>query len=211
MIIEPESLSKRDSYFFAISLIIPRPIAFVTSLNEHNIVNAAPFSYFNGISTSPPLFTISIADKKDGKKDTLNNILKRKEFCVNLVNRQMAEGVTISASDFPPDISEMNYNAFSLENSKLIKTPFIKESPITMECKLVRSIDDMGAFTLIFGQVMLYHVDENVIDKTTGYIHAEKADLLGRLGGEDFSTTGKIITVKRKNWKEYIESTSSSP
>ena len=207
MIIDPQEQNRRDAYFFAISLIIPRPIAFVTSQNAEGVVNSAPFSYFNGISTKPALFTISIADKKDSKKDTLNNILSKKEFCVNFVSEQMAEGVTVSSAEFPPEESEMNYNGFSLTDSERIAVPRIKESPATIEAKLVRTIDDLGNFTLVIAEVLLYHVNDELIDKETGYVDANNARFLGRLGGMDFATLGQVKTVGRKPWNEYEPTT----
>lgn len=203
MIIKPEEQSRKDAYFFAISFIIPRPVAFITSLSPEGVVNAAPFSYFNGIYSSPPLITISIANKKNEKKDTMKNILTKKEFVVNMVNTPMAEGVTASAAEFDFNDSEMNYNGFSLTDSVRIDTPRIAESPAAMECQLVRTIDDLGPFTLVIAEVKLYHVDDDLINPETGYVDAEKAQMLGRLGGSDFSKQGDVITVKRKTIDEY--------
>ena len=203
MKIDPKYQSRKDAYLFSISLITPRPIAFVTSQNEKGLINAAPFSYFNGICTNPALFTISISNKKENKKDTAKNILTQKEFCLNFITKKMAEGVTISAADFPSDISEMDYNGFTLVNSEKIKVPRIKESPASIECRLVRAIQDLGPFTLIIGEVLLYHINDSLIDPKTGFIDPKKANFLGRLGGSDFCEIGDIITIPRKPWEEY--------
>ncbi|RME90537.1 MAG: flavin reductase family protein [Candidatus Hydrogenedentota bacterium] len=204
--IDPESLSRKDAYFFGISLICPRPIAFVTSLNKDGLVNAAPFSYFNGISTRPFLIGISIADKGKGiKKDTLNNIIEKKEFCVNLINSSMAEGVTISATDFPSDVSEMDFNGFHLEPAETISVPRIQESPAVMECVLERIIDDLGPFSYVIGRARSIYAEESFIDSQTGYFLPKEADLLGRLGGSDFCKIGDIITVKRKPVEEFLQ------
>jgi len=201
--IDPNFESTKDAYFFAISLITPRPIAFITSLNESGSVNAAPFSYFNGISTKPPLFTVSIANKRKVLKDSAKNILREKEFCINFIDEPMAQAVTISAADFKEEESEMDYNGLTLEASELIKTPRIKESPAVLECKLKENLTHFGDFNLIIGEVMRYQVEEKLIDKETGYIKTKEAKFLGRLGGEDFCRLGEIITVKRKKVSEY--------
>ena len=203
--INPQEFNAKDAYFFAISLIIPRPIAFVTSINKEGVINSAPFSYFNGLSTKPPLISISIANKKNAKKDTLVNILEKKEFCVNFVSPEMAEGITISAADFEHEDSELNYNGFSPTPSKKIEVPRLKEAKAALECKLVRVIDDLGPFSLVIGECVLYQVAEELIDSKTGYIDALKANFLGRLGGSDFCTIGDISTVKRKSVAEYKE------
>lgn len=203
MQIDPDSFSRKDAYFFAISLITPRPIAFITSRDREGLVNAAPFSYFNGISTKPVLVTVSIANKKDTEKDTIRNIRERKEFCINMINREMCEGVTISSADFPPDVSEMNYNGFTLTECEQIDIPRVKESPASLECRLERIIDDLGNFSLVIGRVILYHVRDNLIDPETGYVKTKDADFIGRLGGSDFSTLGDIISVPRRPWESY--------
>lgn len=203
MIIDPNDFSRRDAYFFGISLICPRPIAFITSMSEEGVVNAAPFSYFNGISTRPMLLSVSIAHKgKEARKDTLNNILARKEFCVNMVTEEMAQGVTISAADFPPEESEMDYNGFTLKESTRIKVPGIQESPAVMECRLERVIDDMGPFSLVIGEVLCFQLADEFVDSETKYFKAAEAKLLGRLGGSDFCKIGEVITVPRKTPEE---------
>lgn len=207
MQIDPATLSKKDAYFFAISLITPRPIAFVTSENENGTINAAPFSYFNGIHSDPPLFMISIAMKGDKPKDTVLNLKRNPEFCVNFINEKMAEGITISAAEFPYNESEMKYNGFSLQPSDKVSVPRIKQAPAAMECRVERIIDDLGPFHLVIGRTISYYVDDELIDPETGYVIEEKAALIGRLGGADFSLPGRTLTVGRKNWKEYSELT----
>ena len=200
--IDPKELSKKEAYFLGISLIIPRPIAFITSLNEDSSVNAAPFSYFNGISTKPFLFMVSIAKRKGEKKDTAKNILERKYFCVNLVTKDMLEGVTISSADFPYGESEMKYNGFHLVPSVRIPVPGIQESPVRMESQLIRAIEDLGDFTLIIGEALLIHVREDLLDEKN-HLDPIKSQIVGRIGGIEYIQLGERIPVPRKDWREY--------
>ena len=195
MIYDPQEISRRDAYNLAISIVIPRPIAFVTSLNKQGVVNAAPFSYFNGVCSKPALISISIADKKGGVlKDTLNNIKSSQTFCVNLVSQDMAAGVQKSAEPFAPDVSEMDFNGFNLLDCEKIKAPRIKESPASMECKLVRIVDDLGPISLVIGQVLLYHISDECVSEK-GLLDPEKSNVIGRLGGPDFSTLGEVFSA----------------
>src|SRR3989304_2187000 len=108
MTIDPKILSPRDVYNILVSVIVPRPIAFVTSINKQNLVNAAPYSFFNALTGTPPLIMISAGRKKGTMKHTAENILHQKEFVVNLVNEELAHSMNIASADFPPEISEID-------------------------------------------------------------------------------------------------------
>ena len=195
--INPEDLSKKEAYLLFISSIIPRPIALVSSIDENQTVNVAPFSYFSGISSKPALISISIARKpEDLKKDTLCNIETQKEFCVNICNVEMADGVEISASNFPPDESEMNHNGFSLVKSEVIKPPGIAEAPLRLECGLFRNIDDLGSVNLIIGEVKRFIIDESVLG-SKGRPDSKLLNPLCRLGGKNYSSLASIFTAAK--------------
>ncbi|MGA9406604.1 MAG: flavin reductase family protein, partial [Bacteroidota bacterium] len=138
MVFDPKNLSPREAYNLLVSAVVPRPIAFITSLSEHKSVNAAPYSFFNAITSSPPLVMISAERKKGAMKHTAENILRTKEFVVNIVTEKFLQALKISSADFPPEIEHSN---LTLIPSKSIGTPRIAESPVNLECMLYRHIE----------------------------------------------------------------------
>lgn len=205
MKIDFNSFTRKERYQFFISFIIPRPIALITTINDEKLVNAAPFSYFSGISTTPPLFMVSITSKKTGEKDTYNNIVHKKEFVVNMVTDEMVHGVSISAVDFPSDISEMDYNNFHYSDSELVEPPGIKESPVRMEMQLVRVIDDLipdQNFHLIIGEAKVVHIHDDYYIKENKQFNYKKSQIIARLGNNDYMLPGEIIMDTIPDFKD---------
>ncbi|MDH5721022.1 MAG: flavin reductase family protein [Spirochaetia bacterium] len=196
--------SIKDAYSFMISMIVPRPVAFITTTSKTGIVNAAPYSYFTGISSNPPLVCVSIYNKPDNnKKDTLLNIIETGEFCINLTNDKMCRDVTLCGASFNKDISEIDYTDFNTVACSKINTVRIKESPAAMELKLTRIINDLGPFSLVIGEIIAYFVSDEMVNGKTGLFDYQKANIVGRLGGNDYGTVGEIINVPRKKASEY--------
>ena len=203
MVIEKFETSK-EAYSFMISLIVPRPVAFITSTSRDGIINAAPYSYFNGISSNPPLICVSIYNKPDNsKKDTLLNIIENGEFCINMVNDKMCSEVTVCGANFNRTVSEIDYTSLTTVPCVKLNTVRIHESPVSMEVKLKKIINDLGNFSLIIGEIILYHVKDEFIDKETGLFDYKKANIVGRLGSDDYGKIGEIISIERKPVNEY--------
>src|SRR6185503_2075924 len=153
MHIDPATLSRRDGYFFMISAIVPRPIAFVTTRGHDGRTNAAPFSYFTGVSSSPPSLLICSGRRRDGVKDTERNIMETGEFTVNIVVEEMMDAVVIAGTDHPPHVSELDLAGLSTEPGTKVATPRVLASPVNLECRLLQSIDVAGA-AVIAGEVV---------------------------------------------------------
>ncbi len=198
MVIDPTTLSPREAYALFISAIVPRPIAFVTSMNEHKMVNAAPFSFFNAIASSPLLLMISIARKKGARKHTTENILHTKNFVVNVVTEDLVQAMNISAGDFPPDISEIEAAHLSLTPSIRITTPSIAEAAVRCECILHKHIEvGNEPSDLIIGEVVQFHVKEGFL--SNGVIDQTKLRPVGRMGGNFYSKTNDVFELPRYN------------
>ena len=133
--IDPKQLSERENYKFLIGSIIPRPIAFVTSISEQGVVNAAPFSFFNIVSSNPPMISVSIQRKKGQMKDTARNIRTNKQFVVHIVDQDNVEMVNETAANLPPEESEVKRAGFSLVESTEIDVPGVKEAKVRFECE----------------------------------------------------------------------------
>ncbi|WP_019243591.1 MULTISPECIES: flavin reductase family protein [Bacillus] len=198
--IDPTSLSERDNYKFLIGSIIPRPIAFVTSTSEDGTLNAAPFSFFNIVSSNPPLISISI-QRRNGveRKDTARNIAFSKEFVVHIVDENIVEQVNQTAANLLPHESEIEKTELTICSSKKISTPGVKEAKIRMECVLERIVelggDENNGCDFVIGKIVQYHIEDSLYDK--GRINAKELNAVSRLAGSNYATLGKVFSIER--------------
>lgn len=197
--INPEELSLRDNYKLLIGSVVPRPIAFITSQSEQGIVNGAPFSYFNIVSSKPPLISISVGRKNGEMKDTSRNIEQSKEFVIHIVDEQNVKKVNETSVSLPPDKSEIEYANLTLTDSNEVSVPGVVESKIRFECTLHQIIelgdDDNVNTDLIIGKIVRYHFAEEVYED--GKININELRAMGRLAGADYSSIGQIHTIER--------------
>ena len=158
MEIDLNALDRPVRYKLLTSLVVPRPIALVTTISEGGVVNAAPFSYFNVLGEDPPILIISADARASGKmKVTVHNILTKKQFVVNLVDEGIAEKMHGSAVDAPTEMSEIDLVGFTTTPSQRVAPPRITESPVSFECELHTELD-FNTRRLIIGQIAWMHV-----------------------------------------------------
>lgn len=137
MQIDPSANSNADNYKLMTNLIVPRPIAWISSQNQDGVINLAPFSFFNALSGAPPYVIFSVGLNEAGEsKDTARNVRNSGEFVVNLVTEDMFEAMNISAADFPPEQSELAAAQLHTAPSVRIKVPRVQEAQVSLECKL---------------------------------------------------------------------------
>jgi flavin reductase (DIM6/NTAB) family NADH-FMN oxidoreductase RutF len=202
MIIDPKNISVKDNYKLIIGCVLPRPIAFVSTMGQDGIVNLAPFSFFTGITSNPPTICFAPALKGDsrGKKDTLTNVEDSGEFVVNIVTEDIAKQMNETATDFPPDVDEFEIAGLTPAESSLVKPPRVKESPINMECKLYKTIyigdGSAGSGALVIGEIILYHIDDSLYHE--GRIDTGLLKPIGRLAGMEYTTLGRRFELIRK-------------
>ena len=193
-------LPARQAYHWMTAMIVPRPIAWVSSVSPAGIVNLAPFSFFNGITSRPPMLMFVPVTKADGTpKDTLRNIEATEEFVVNLVSAQQAEAMNATSAELPPDESEFDHFSIAAAASDRVAPPRVAGAPIAMECKLeqiARIGDAPGIANVVFGRILCAHIDDAVINDA-GRIDPAKLDLIGRMGGGDYCTTRDQFTISR--------------
>jgi len=185
MHIDPAELSPPDRYRLMISGIVPRPIAWVTTRFPDGGINAAPFSFFNGISSTPPLLMVSVGRRRDGSpKDTLANAVATGEMVVNVVPRSLAETMVATSRDPGPGVSEVEELGLALADSEVVATPRLAASPVAFECEVERTID-FGGTTMIVGSVVSVHMSEDVAaeDGTVDFMALRP---IGRLGGRSY-------------------------
>lgn len=179
MHIDPSEHSEAQVYKLLTNLVVPRPIAWVSTLNAGGGVNLAPFSFFNVLSSDPPYVAVSVGHRDDGsQKDTAANILAGGEFVVNLVTEDLLDAMNLSAADFPPGESEMSAAGLSPAPSLKVRPPRVAQSQAAMECKL-HSAQALGINTLIIGQVVMFHVADALLGPR---LHVNGFAPLGRLG-----------------------------
>ncbi len=196
MDIDPAGLGGRDLYRLMISCIIPRPIAFVTTLSREGVSNLAPFSFFNGVSSDPPVVSIAVGSRRDGsKKDTWRNVEETGEFVVNVVVPELMDAVITGAKDLPHNVSELELSKEPTLPSLKVKPPRLANSPVSLECTLLRvvEVEDTG---LILGRVVQFHVkDEGVRD---GRGDPGQLTFVGRMGDDLYCRVNDLFERKRE-------------
>jgi flavin reductase (DIM6/NTAB) family NADH-FMN oxidoreductase RutF len=190
------SLSKREAYFLLTGAVIPRPIALVTSLSSAGVVNAAPFSFFNAVSSDPPLLMLAIDRRRGERKDTARNILELREFVVNIVSESIAERMNLCSGEYPADVSEIDIAGFTALPSERIAVPRIAESPVQMECTLSQSLTvGRTPNDLLIGEVQVFHVADAVLE--AGRISPQALQAVGRLSGSNYCRSTDVFRMER--------------
>ena len=198
--IHPNDLSERENYKFLIGSIVPRPIAFITSVNEDGVVNGAPFSFFNVVSSNPPMISVSVQRKKGQMKDTARNITANGEFVVHVVSEEFVHSINQTAANLPSHESEIELANLTLVSSDVVKIPGVQEAKVRFECTLEQKVtlggDEHGpGCDLLIGRVQKYHIEETLYKE--GRIDLKQLRAMSRLAGNDYATVGNITTIER--------------
>lgn len=183
--ITPGEIATKDLHQFIVGAVAPRPIAFVSTLDENGVANIAPYSFFNAFSSNPPVLVFSSNRRVDNNetKDTLHNVQLNQEVVVNVVNYNIVRQMALASIAYPAHISEFDKSGLTPLESEVVKPFRIKESPVQFECKVSEIItlgEHGGAGHLIICQVVKLHIDESVLEGER--INPHKLDLVGRLG-----------------------------
>ena len=202
MIIDPKNQTFKENYKLMIGSILPRPIAFVSTISKNGIHNLAAYSFFNGVTSNPP--SICFAPNRKGtdgsKKDTLVNIEDTGEFVVNIVTEDIVKPMNDTAPEYPPEVSEFEEVGLTPIESHIVKAPRVKESPINMECKLMQIVEvgpaEPGGGFLVIGEIALFHIQNELLDN--GRIDTGLLKPVGRLAGTEYTTLGKRFSLSRK-------------
>ena len=194
MLFDPRTLPPNQMYRFLISAVVPRPIAFVSTIAASGATNLAPFSYFNAISSEPPLVGIAISDRADDPKDTLRNIRDTREFVVNIVSVPLLDAMVRTAGEWPRQVSEFGASGLTPMPSERVRPPYVAESPLQLECVLHREIP-LGNSFLVVGEVVLARVRDDVV--SDGRVDPVRLAPVGRLGGELYAGLGPVLKRAR--------------
>jgi flavin reductase (DIM6/NTAB) family NADH-FMN oxidoreductase RutF len=182
--------------------VVPRPIAWVSTIDANGVPNLAPFSFFNAVCPKPPtlLFCPGIRGLDGGTKDTYKNVLATKEFVINVVTEEVAEAMNASATELPPEMNEFELAGVTAAPSLLVKPPRVLESPVNYECVL-RQVVQVGDGTpgsgwVVIGEVVHVHVADEVIDANYR-INIQALKPIGRLAGFNYTRVNDIFEMKR--------------
>lgn len=202
MKIDPQKISFNDVHKLMIGSIVPRPIAFVSTLSKEGQNNIAPFSYFNGVCSNPP--TIMFAPARRGwdgqEKDTLINIRDSEQFVVNIVSEGFAEQMVMCSTDFDSTVDEFEISGLTPQPSNKVSPPRLLESKISFECELNQIVEigdgGPGGGFIVIGTVVLFHIDNDVYND--GRILLDKLEPLGRLAGNWYTRPNDTLKIIRQ-------------
>ncbi|MEB7657792.1 flavin reductase family protein [Mammaliicoccus vitulinus] len=197
--IRPEALSQKENYKLLIGSIIPRPIALVTTQSDSGLLNIAPFSFFNVVSSDPPILSIAVQRVDGEPKDTARNILQNNEAVVHIVDTDNVKDANQTAALLSPDESEIERTKFEQVDSVEVSVPGLKQSKVRIETVLKEDIvikkDGEPVSDLLLLEVKYYHFDEAIYDN--GYINKDELSAVSRLAGNDYAEIGKTFTIER--------------
>lgn len=200
MLLDFESLSQREAYAWMISVITPRPIAWVSTINAAGQTNLAPFSFFQGVCAAPPTLLFTGANDRTGrKKDSVLNVEAVPEFVVNIVPYALVEPMSATAAPLPHGESEFEKFDIATAPSRKIRPPRVAAAPVAFECvldRIVRVGEGPFGANVVFGRIVSAHIAESVLDPQ-GAIDPAKLDTIGRLGGDLYTRTGGFFSVAR--------------
>lgn len=194
MLIDPADLKGPDAYRLMISVIVPRPIAWISTTDADGVLNAAPFSYFQALSSRPPMIMIAVGQRRGGTlKDTRANIEATGEFVVNVVSEDAAAAMVKCSVDHPPEVSEFDTAGLTPAPSVKVKPPRIAESKVAMECRLDRVLE-IGSSGVCIGEVVLFHVSDDVANED-GTVDPVRLRPLGRMGGSSYAPLREVLDI----------------
>ncbi|MGN5478594.1 flavin reductase family protein [Cupriavidus basilensis] len=190
-----ESLSSEATYRLMSGVVVPRPIAWITTESRDGVVNLAPFSCFTFVSNKPPLIGVNIGRKAGVRKDTGANIHARGEYVINIGDATQLEAIHLSSVEHPPEVSEVDVLGLATAPSRIIRTPRLADAPVSMECRLERIIEfgDTGA-EFVVGEVLVFHIRDGLY--RDGKVDTRELNPVCRIGGPNYASLGDIVTLR---------------
>ena len=199
MEISPESRSRQDIYKILIGTVLPRPIAWVSTVDPSGNLNLAPFSFFTVASVNPPILCFSpLLQENAIEKDTLANINQTREFVVNIVSYDLAQTMNRTSAPYPPDVNEFDVAGVTPKQSTFVEPPCVADSLVNFECKLQQIIplgSEPMAGNLILGKICNIHIHPDIV--RNGEVDSKSLDAIGRLGGNMYTTVRDCFEMER--------------
>jgi flavin reductase (DIM6/NTAB) family NADH-FMN oxidoreductase RutF len=200
--LNPENLTQKDVHKLLIGSVVPRPIAWVSTISADGVPNLAPFSYFTIASTQPPMLLFCPQRRVDGSiKDTQRNVEATGEFVLHIVNQALAEPMNQTSAEYPHGISEFEAAGLRTAPSTIVKPPRVAQSPIAFECRVEHDLHVGGAVggNVVIGRVLLVHLQDEVY--RDGYVVLSALQPVARLAGNDYTRVTDTFTLQRPVYK----------
>lgn len=199
-----DRLNERERYKLLIGTVIPRPIAFVTTLGSDGRANAGPFSFFNVLTHDPAIVAIGIENYPDMRlKDTSRNIRETEEFTVHIVDDALVAQMEICAIKFGPDVDELSEAGLTSVPGLNVRSPRILEAPAALECRRYMTLEVGRAREIILGEVLGVFIREDAVDPETLHVDQIKMDAIGRLGGHGYARTRDQFDLRTPGVEEW--------
>jgi len=195
--VDLDQLSERQRYKLLSGAVVPRPIALVTTLSVDGALNAAPFSFFNVLSSDPGVVALGLETNRDGTpKDTTRNIRETDQFTVNIVSMRMAEQMNICAASFENGVDELAWAGLTAMPGKNVTCPYVGESPAAFECRKIVAISVSPSREIVLGRIVGAHFGDGVVDLDNCYVDAGALDAIARIEGANYATTRDRFHMK---------------
>jgi flavin reductase (DIM6/NTAB) family NADH-FMN oxidoreductase RutF len=196
MQLDSQTLTAHDIYRLLIGCVVPRPIAWVSSVGADGIYNLAPFSFFMAVCGDPPTIAFSSGRRQGAKKDTVQNIEHTGDFVVNIVDDALAEQMNMTSGEYPPDVDEFALSGLTPAVGVRVQAPRIVEAPISLECRVVQILPvGRGPHSLVLGEIVYFHIRDSLYQD--GRIHMHALHPVGRLAGNLYTHVHDIFEMKR--------------
>lgn len=207
MYFDLEAMAPKPRYNLLTALVVPRPIAWVTSQNGQGRLNAAPFSFFNLMSGNPPVLAIGIGVRQGRPKDTARNIAETGEFVVNLVSRELVDAMNVTAIEFDEEIDEIAEAGIAVTPSLRVTPPRIAASPVSFECRRLQIVSIDSARSIVLGELLVAHVIDTVVTNIErGHVDTPQLDLVARMhGGGWYARAGDYFNAPRIDLVDWTE------
>ena len=187
MNVDLNAISEKLRYKLLMSSVVPRPIALVTSVDAEGRINAAPYSCFNVMGSTPATVVLGLDSRSQGvAKDTVRNVHLTGEFVVNLVSEAIVGAMNLCSAPLPPGANELDHAGLTAAPSVQVRPPRVAESPISLECKRLMALDLGNGRTVIIGNVVHFHIDDAYYDAEGQYVLTDRIGLVGRMHGADW-------------------------
>jgi flavin reductase (DIM6/NTAB) family NADH-FMN oxidoreductase RutF len=199
---DARELTPRDAYKLLIGSVVPRPIGWVSTISAEGVGNLAPFSFYMAATGHPPTVIVSNEYRNGEPKDTLRNVMAVPEFVLNVVSEDVGEAMNATSEEMPFGVDELPLAGLTPAPSTLVRPVRVAESPINMECRVVQLVpigDPMTGATLIIGEVVAWHVHDDVFDAERMRIRLDVLKAVGRLAGDGYSRTRDQFDMIRPN------------
>lgn len=200
MQLDPATAPAQSIYKLLIGCVVPRPIAWVSTVGPDGVNNLAPFSFFMAICNDPPTVAFSSGPRAADRKDTVRNAEGSGDFVVNIVDDARAEQMNLTSGEYPPDVDEFALAKLTALPGVKVKAPRVLEAPINMECRVTQILTiGNGPHSLVIGEVVYFHLRDDIYDARTGRIDQSRLMPVGRLAGHQYAHVHDIFEMKRPN------------